>query len=198
MEATMTLQIPRGAEREYLNVLGIAAIYGVKLPIGAGFLGVSRDLNLSLQSLQRRWCGAEIAFALWMRDRPTADAIRRVANATMPPGASMAVMCEAVNDAAAAYHIVLTEHDIVMTRVSTAVRMIEHQIEQASQNGELQWFNAAFREWRLRARSCGRVMTYSEARARLRRAVMVQGLSPYTFGELLPAIFPKLPMRAEH
>ena len=84
----MALQIPRGAERDYLMILGVAAIYGAQLPIGTGFIGVSRDLNLSLQSLKRRFVGAEIVFSLWVRDRETAEALRRKANAQMPPSRS--------------------------------------------------------------------------------------------------------------
>jgi hypothetical protein len=187
------LQIPRSAEREYLAVLGIAAIYGVRLPIGAPFLGVTRDLNLSLQSLRRRWCGAEIAFSLWVKDRSTANNIRRLANETIQPGVSLPALRDAINDAAAICDVVLTEHEIVMQRVSAVVSMIEQRIDEAQQNGELQWFNSAFRQWRLQARSVGRVMTYSEARARLRRAVIAQGLSSYTFSELRPAVFPTLP-----
>jgi hypothetical protein len=187
------LQIPRGAEREYLTILGVAAIYGVELPIGSGFLGVSRDLNLSLHSLRRRWCGAEIGFCFWVKDRSTAETIRHLANAMMQSGASVAAMRDAIGHAAERCGVILTEHDVVMLRVSAVVRMVEAKIDEASQNGELQWFNRAFRQWRLEARSCGRVMTYSEARARLRRAVIKYGLSELTFSEwLLAAVFPGL------
>jgi hypothetical protein len=89
--------------------------------------------------------------------------------------------------------IPVTDHDVVMTRVAATVRLVEHKIEQANKRGELQWFNSAYREWRLHAESLGRVMTYGEARARLRRAVITQGLSSQTFRELLPMVFLALP-----
>jgi hypothetical protein len=189
---TMALQTPRGAERDYLMILGIAAIYGAQLPIGTGFIGVSRDLNLSLQSLKRRFVGAEIVFSLWVRDRETAEALRRKANARISPSRSAEAMRCAIEEVAGEHHIVLTEHDVVMARVSAVVRTIDDAIEQARQNGELHWFNTTFREWRLAARSQGRVMTYSEAKARLRRAVIQLAVSEQTFCERLPAIFPKL------
>jgi hypothetical protein len=187
------LQIPRSAEREYLAVLGITAIYGAELPIGPGFLGVSRDLNLSLQSLRRRWCGAEITFGVWVRDRNAAQVLRRQASAILPAGASTSAMRSAIDETALRLGVAVTEHEVVMQRVAAVVEQVERKIEEASQNGELQWFNRAFRQWRLQARSYGRAMTYGEARARLRRAMVEQGLSQQTFGELLPTIFPKLP-----
>jgi hypothetical protein len=189
---TMALQIPRGAERDYLMILGVAAIYGAQLPIGTGFIGVTRDLNLSLQNLRRRFSGAEIAFSLWVKSRETADRVRRQANAIMRPGSSAMARRYAVDEAADQLGVVLTEHDVVMERVHAVVRTIDDAIERARQNGELHWFNATFRQWRLAARSQGRVMTYSEAKARLRRAVIRLAVSEQTFCEQLPAIFPKL------
>jgi hypothetical protein len=186
------LQIPHGAEREYLMILGIAAIYGVSVPVGGGFIGVSRDLNLSWQSLKRRFPGADIVFCRWVKDRSTAEVLRREASTMLPTGASTVVMRFAIENAAEQLGIVLTEHEVVMQRVRTTVAEIEHAIEHASRNGELQWFNSAFRAWRLQAKSVGRVMTYSEARARLRRAVLCSKLHTVD-AALAPAIFPTLP-----
>jgi hypothetical protein len=187
-----SVQIPRGPEREYLAILGVAAIYGVELPIGASFIGVSRDLNLSMQSLKRRFPGAEIVFCRWVKDRSTAEALRREASTMLPSDASTVVIRFAIENAAEQLAIVLTGHDVVMQRVRTTVAEIEDAIEHASQNGELQWFHSAFREWRLQARSVGRVMTYSEARARLRRAVLCSKLHAVDIA-LAPTIFPTLP-----
>jgi hypothetical protein len=69
--------MPRGADREYLTILGIVAIYVASLPTGATIVSVTRDLHRSLQHVRRCCCGAEINFALWVKDRSAADAIVR-------------------------------------------------------------------------------------------------------------------------
>ncbi|MBR0879650.1 hypothetical protein ACVMGC_001052 [Bradyrhizobium barranii subsp. barranii] len=188
----MSIQIPRRAEREYLATLGIAAVYVASLPVGMAFVGISRDLHQSLISLQRRWFSAEIAFALWVKDRAAAEMIRRQVNATMLPSNSVLRLQSAIEAAAETLNVPTTPHAIVMERVAAVVQQVEAKIEQAHRNGELIWFNRAFRQWRLEARSRGRVMTYKEARARLRRAVIERGLSEQTISELLPAVFPGL------
>jgi hypothetical protein len=87
----------------------------------------------------------------------------------------------------------LTDHATIMERVSAAVAYVEDKIEQAQAAGELRWFNQAYQAWRLEAKAQGRVMTYAEARARLRRAIYRQIL----FGEageiaVRPKLFPSL------
>jgi hypothetical protein len=187
------VQIPRGAEREYLAILGIAAIYVATLPSGSSFVSVSRDLHQSLIALQRRWNGAEIVFSLWVKDRAAAEAIRREVNAIWPASTSAPTLRYAIEATAEQLNVPVTDHRVVMSRVCAVVDMVEAKIERANRNGELAWFNAAFRQWRLEARAHGRVMTYSEARARLRRAVIERGLADVTFSDcLLPAVFPHL------
>ena len=79
-----------------------------------------------------------------------------------------------VENVAAHMGIALTEHDIVLMRTRTAVAYIEDRIAQAQADGELREFNRSYRAWRLQAKSQGRFMTYSEARARLRRKIFRQ------------------------
>lgn len=184
------LKMPRGAEREYLNVLGVASIYIAKLPSELCFLGVSRDLHLSDLSLQRRFPGSEIGCALWTRDRERADLVRRRVHAELLPTSDISVLREAIIRAAVKLNIGLTEHETVMTRVGFLVQTIDRRLDEASRNGGLTWFNKAYRKWRLEAKQQGRVMTYSEARARLRRGVMVRMVKHSS--DLLPSIFPTL------
>ena len=73
--------------------------------------------------------------------------------------------------------IALTDHDTVLMRARSAVAYIERQIAQAQATGELQWFNRAYRSWRLQAKQYGRTMSYAEARARLRQKLFRQLLS---------------------
>jgi hypothetical protein len=104
-------------------------------------------------------------------------------------------LVRAIEATAARMNISLTEHALVMRRVRTAVHTVKTKIAEAHASGELRWFNMAFRAWRLEAKKVGRVMSYAEALARLRRAAVVRLLSGGDFtDELLPAIFPKLPV----
>jgi hypothetical protein len=94
--------------------------------------------------------------------------------------------------AACGLDIPVTGHPVVMYRVGRIVGQVEQRIEQANRHGDLAWFNTAFRQWRLRARSIGRGMSYAEARARLRRA-MLGGEPELGTAELVAAVFPALP-----
>jgi hypothetical protein len=178
----MSVAIPRGAEREYLIMIGVAAIYVAKLS-NSSMLGVTRDLNLSRLELQRRHVGAEITDVCWVRDRDRADAVRYQVHAQMMPCSHPSIV-----SAAAQLGIGITDHAKVMARVASVARLVEQRIDEASSKGDLGWFNAAFREWRMEAKAAGRVMTYREARARLRR-VMMQGLVQLN-ADVLPEIFP--------
>src|SRR6516165_2712513 len=72
----MTFILPRGAEREYLTVYGVAAIYVAKLPTGYAIVGTSRDLLQTLLSLRRRYAGVAIVCAYWAKDLAEAQLVR--------------------------------------------------------------------------------------------------------------------------
>ena len=188
MSTMVTMKFPRGAEREYLTILGIVAIYVATMPTGACIVGSTGDVHRSLQHIRRCSSGAEINFALWVKDRRAADAIVREVNSPGHRAETSADLVQQIRMVAEALNIPVTEHDVVMARVSAAVELIERKIAEASRSGELKWFNEAYRTWRM---SRGRAMTYRAARARLRKAVMQSGLSAdgAMTRELLPAIF---------
>ena len=80
----------------------------------------------------------------------------------------------------------------MLIRARAAVAHIERQIAQAQATGELQWFNRAYRSWRLQAKQYGRSMSYAEARARLRQKLFRQLLSNEVQND--PSqLFPPLP-----
>ena len=88
--------------------------------------------------------------------------------------------------------ITLTEHSVVLMRTREAVAFIEDRIAQAQADGELSWFNSAYRAWRLEAKQHGRGMSYAEARARLRQNIFRQILT--NDGQVASsAVFPPLP-----
>ncbi|UQR66193.1 hypothetical protein LRP30_13460 [Bradyrhizobium sp. C-145] len=198
----MDLEIPRGADREYLIVFGVAAIYVGTIPRGEPcIVGVSRDLDKTYEATHERWPWSEISCAFWVKDRDTAEAIANEVNGVLPHDLDgrLAVRAETarlqIERVACDWKISLTNHDAALARVQAAVRRVEEKISEANASGELAWFNAAYRGWRIEAKKVGRAMSYAEALARLRkevtkRLITLDILDPGT--DLLPAIFPDL------
>ena len=190
----MAFILPRGAEREYLTAYGVVAIYVAKMPTGNAMAGTSRDLLQSLISIRRRHTGAAVVAAYWAKDADDAELVRAEALQASDGVLMTARALQARIDLAAARaNVLLTDHATIMERVSAAVAYVEGKIAEAQAAGELRWFNQAYRAWRLEAKAQGRVMTYAEARARLRRAIYRQIL----FGEageiaVMPKLFPSL------
>jgi hypothetical protein len=193
----MALKVPRGAEREYIAASGIVAIYVAALPSGPTRVGMSRDLLHSLLAIRRRWMGTIITCAYWLQSETDARLIMREVYNSLAHGNEGLLVANAktaqrrIENVAAHMGILLTDHGTVLQRARCAVQYIEQQIEQAQANGELSWFNAAYREWRLQARSQGRTMVYAEARARLRRAMFRQILDVES-QEVPASLFPAL------
>ena len=174
----IAFEIPHGAEREYLITFGVAAVYIGTSPVGVpSIVGASRDLNLTLRAMQRKWPGSEIAWAFWVKDRDTAEAVAAEINGALPHDQEglLAVRGEIarlqIEATASGWNIPLTTHDAAMARVKSSVRRVREMIDAANASGELAWFNAAYRAWRLDAKKVGTGMSYAEARARLRKAV---------------------------
>jgi hypothetical protein len=194
----MALKLPRAAEREYLAIYGIVAICVAALPEGPALVWFSRDLLHSLLTLRRRWRGLQITSAYWVKDKTEARLICREVNSSLGRddegllAATAKTAQRKVENVAAHMGIALTEHDTVLARARSAVAFIEERIAQAQANGELSWFNSAYRAWRLEAKQHGRGMSYAEARARLRQNIFRQILTDEVQIGSMP-IFPPLP-----
>ncbi|WP_439372945.1 hypothetical protein [Bradyrhizobium sp. DASA03120] len=198
----MEFEIPHGAEREYLIIFGVAAIYVGTSPTGEPcIVGASRDLNLSQRGMQRKWLRSEISCAYWVKDRDTAEAIAAEVDGVLPhdQDGRLAVRAEVaarqIEHIARDWNIPLTNHDGAMARVKSAVRHVQEVIDAANKTGELAWFNTAYRAWRLDAQKVGAGMSYAEARARLRKAVTkrlitldVLDCSETLLAEIFPAL----------
>src|SRR5580693_5712802 len=76
----------------------------------------------------------------------------------------------------------------LLLRARSAVNYIEQKIDEAQAEGQLSWFNQAYRAWRLQAKQHGRSMSYAEARARLRRKRFREILSHPVAHELFPPL----------
>jgi hypothetical protein len=198
------VQIPRGPVREYLIAFGVAAVYVATLPTGEPcIVGVTRDLEKTRFAIRRSWHWAvDITLAFWVRDRASAKRIARAVNADLAhhilPG-RLAVTAEragrAIRAEAAGRGITLTDHDTAMARVHASVDRVAAMLDEAQANGGLKWFNRGYREWREAARANGLGMSYAEAKARLRRALVVRAakggeiaFAPNLLAEILPPI----------
>jgi len=189
----MALKLPRKAEREYITASGIVSVYVAALPSGRALVGLSRDLLHSLLALRRRFSGAHIACAYWVKDRAEARLIARQVNDDLAfVEATARAAQRRIENVAAHMGIALTEHATVLARTRNAVAYIEERIAQAEADGELSWFNSAYRSWRLEARQRGLGMSYVEARARLRQKIFRAILT--SDDQITPnSVFPPLP-----
>lgn len=195
----MDFELPRGAEREYLIVFGIAAIYLGTSPAGEPcVVGATRDLERTSQALRM-----SLSAAWWVKDRDIAEAIAGEVNGLLPHDGTegrLAVRGERarseIESVAAQWNIPLTNHDAAMARVRWAVRRVSDELQHANGTGGLGWFNAAYREWRFNAKKVGQGMSYTEALARLRKVVtkrlVLHDVIIYDT-DMLSEIFPDLP-----
>jgi hypothetical protein len=199
----MRVQLPRGAARGYLIAFEATAIYVATMPKGEpSLIGISSDLDRSITELRRRFGDVECGCALWIRDRKIAKAIVREAKARLPrdEDGTLAVRGDTARNVieriAADRQVKLTSHDAVLARVRDAVAEIESRIRSANRRGELDWFNHAYRAWRVEAKKCGRGMSYETALARLRNEAIKQlislGVNDLGAG-LLSRVFPPPP-----
>jgi hypothetical protein len=198
----MHFEIPRGADREYLIVFGAAAIYIGTIPRGEPcIVGACRDLEKTLEAMRDRWPWSEIGCAFWVKDRDAAEVIAAEVNGVLPHDLDgrLAVRAETarrqIERVACGWKTPLTNHNAAMARVRWAVARVQEKIAEANAGGELAWFNAAYRQWRLEAKKSGRVMSYAEALARLRKAVTKRLITFENLDlgtDLLPEVFPAL------
>src|ERR1700761_1379298 len=119
----MALKLPRGAEREYLAIYGIVAVYVAALPAGPStFVSCSRDLLHSLLTLRRRWPALQITSAYWVKDKTEARLICREVNSGLARGDEGLLVADAktaqrrIENVAAHMGIALTEHATVLLR----------------------------------------------------------------------------------
>lgn len=195
-------ELPHGAEREYLIVFGVAAIYIATAPSGEpAIVGASRDLERTQRAIQAKRPSFEITAAFWVKDRHAAEKIASAVNAGLRHDTRGETAAQLIETVAAEREIVLTYHEAVMERVHVAVERVATKISESNASGELAWFNAAYREWRLEAKNFGLGMSYAEARARLRKEVTKRLIRMNILDlrdDLLPSIFPALPQQRQN
>jgi hypothetical protein len=169
----LSIELPTGAIREYLIAFGVDAIYVGVLPDGdVCKIGVTRDLMRSYQAMRVRWPGSTIAAAFWLSGRGEAERIARIVRDKLPRDELAAIV--EIELAAVQAQIRLTDHTAAMGRVIAALGRVDAELARAHQAGQLGWFNRGFKRWRLAhaGRQGDRCMNFTEAKARLRRAVV--------------------------
>jgi hypothetical protein len=183
----MPFFLPRGAEREYLTVNGIVAIY-IAESDEAVMIGVSRDLYQSLIAVRRYHPYAAIVNAHWVKGELDAELICDAIGSRWDSKITAAVMANRIEAAAERLNIALTDHHVLLTKVREVVEYVDSKLAEAQEAGQLRFFNRAYRQWRLQAKANGRSMSYAEARARLRRSLYRQ----LADGEPIEFNFPQL------
>ncbi|MCA1452161.1 hypothetical protein I6F35_02890 [Bradyrhizobium sp. BRP22] len=188
----MSIEMPRGAAREYLRVFGVAAIYVAVKPEGSCCrVGMSLDLARTQTFLDR----FEIDLVFWVRDAMTARRVMRKARVRLAMFGGLAHVSgqtagEEIEAAAGRLGVPLTEHQAALARVTRALGRVEAVLAQAHADGTLSWFNRAYRAYRLA--STGRTMLYGEAKVRLRNAVVRRIMAGETLADLQGEVFGKL------
>lgn len=149
------MDIPQGAEREYIAVYGIAAIYVARRPDGRAIVRCARDLALADRALRRRWPGAYIGHVYWA---PSHQEARRILRDVVEDRGSLTIIdraCKNIIKTADRLGIPLHDHTDVVVRAEEVVKFIDEKIALANRNGGMKWFNCAYKEWRVQAEAHG-------------------------------------------
>jgi len=175
------IEIPTGSERDYFRAFGVVSLFIAASPARMPCLtGYTRDLGCSLESIRTRWhWSVEITHAWWVAEAVAARKLIDQLSAHFPTDtsgrfdATDEAVAQRVVREAAAMGVILTAHAEALQRVRAAVTHVDKMIEDASLAGKLQWFNAAYRQWRTTAsHNMALAMPYALARTRLRAAVV--------------------------
>jgi hypothetical protein len=162
------LQYPHGTQRDFIAFIGITAVF-IGEADGCCLVRASRDLEASERELRKMWPSVKIIAAWWLETREGAELIARRLKRKAPSVEGNAATVQACIEAEAARAgLKLTAHASVLKRVAEAAKRVDAALSAANAAGELAWFNGAYRQYRL---SGGR-MSYSGAKARLRRAMV--------------------------
>ena len=196
----LDLEIPRKAARDYLRICGYTAICIITMPSGYPcILRSCRDLAYSLARARRTWDKrVEMTYACWtarpddanrvvskvssMHINDYRDGTERIFNS----GETLRTDIEFVSKV---MQIVITDHDAVMGRISTVLRVVNSRLTDAQASGELAFFNKEFKRRRLA--NPKNQMLYGQARAKLRIALLKRAIAgdPKVDASLLTEIF---------
>jgi hypothetical protein len=150
---TVVIEPPSRAVRDYLAGFGLGCIL------------VRPTSEIQVAS---NWGRAPIAAVLWVRDQKTAWQVVRAIGEARPSSVEAAIT--EIRAAAARVDVVLSEHSVVVARAQAAIDQLGSKLSTANANGDLKFFNRAYRQYRLGCLQRGEgAMPYGTAMARLRK-----------------------------
>ena len=134
---------------------------------GLGAIAVSSSGQIQVVGVDRL-ARPGTAALWWTKDRAAAYVVTRAIGAHVPPSLEAAVA--ELKAAAARCDIVLSEHDAVLARARAALDQLDKKLETARSAGQLQFFNRAYKQYRLDCQQRGMgAMPYNIALTKLRR-----------------------------
>src|SRR3954471_17890299 len=148
-----SIETPQQGEREYFRAFGVVALFIAASPSGTPCLiGHTRDLGSSLESIRARWhWSIGLTHAWWLASPDSAMAIIEQVSTGFPADGRGRFEAEAdavagkIGLTAGAMRVALTAHADAMQRVCTALAHVDGMLASANADGELGWFNRAFR-----------------------------------------------------
>ncbi|MDC7784796.1 hypothetical protein PQJ75_00825 [Rhodoplanes sp. TEM] len=183
MMDVVSLELPRGPERDYLLQFGVVAVYVACAAAGSPcIIGTSRDLLATAGYWKDHSpVPIEVTVAYWTDSQVSADLVverlQLLFKERLTPEGRYRVTAEQVRIAIERVSldagVRATCHDVAMQRVKAGVERMTTMLAEANKSGHMRWFNRMFKAYRqAAARTGGRTMSYSEALARLRKVMV--------------------------
>lgn len=165
-------ELPRGREQDYMRAFGVASVYAATCNGRPTAIVATHDPHRSVTALEHRFGQRlDVSCVYWVQGRREANFIVRRVRCDLfgrEVGRMFDVSAEEAERAirSAAQGIRLTKHEAAIARAKANAERLDLALEQAQREGMLKFFNRSYR--RYRQRGAGPVMTYPQARARLR------------------------------
>lgn len=172
------IDLPNESEREYLDAFGVVSLYVAASPAGEPcMVGTTSDLGATLDQLRKQWhWSIEFVEVFLVADDATARRLIDAIHARIPVAlrdrldTSASQVVALIVREAFGRRIKITGHEQALVRVRAALHRVDDVIDKANDSGELAWFNAAYRAYRLSKGDLA--MSYNNARAMLRSAMV--------------------------
>ena len=171
--------------KSYLSAVGAAAIYvsvSDQLPKS---VGVCRDLDRSIDQLQRLFdAPVTLGWVAWAQSQEalviiakTPDLMLRARDDGVKVPIGLSELVERIKDMAERSAIVLTPHRIAVERATELALSVERIFAELRASGRMSQFNDAYKSYRASAKANGhKVLPYWKAQEQLRR-VTIQALA---------------------
>jgi hypothetical protein len=173
----MAIDLPSRSELDYTIAFDVAAIY-VACPADADQPCLIACARHATRSAAHHPKTPRIVFIAWtygiVEAQATVDRVRsNFSNGSPLQARTSGDMIKLIRQAANKIGVQLTDHDHAMVRVRKNIAEFSKLLAKAEGEGDLRFFNAAYRSYRLAESAQGRkTISYPEARRRLTRALL--------------------------